>query len=137
MGEKRLIDAKSIVSVAEHAYGQWNLAMAAADGKREISLVFKMQELCKAVKAVAENAPTVDAVEVVRCRDCKHWLKDVAGCTDFVGRCEWANYMVGSVGYCVYGERKDGDGYGNYLVHPGADIRGDPDGGGIVHHCQR
>lgn len=38
--------------------------MAAADGKREISLVFKMQELCKAVKAVAENAPTVDAVEL-------------------------------------------------------------------------
>ena len=58
------------------------------------------------------EAPTVDAVEVVRCRDCKHWLKDVAGCTDFFGRCEWANYMVGAVGYCVYGERKDGDGNG-------------------------
>ena len=48
-------------------------------------------------------------MEVERCKDCKHWLKDVAGCTDFVGRCELANYMVGAVGYCVYGERKDGD----------------------------
>ena len=53
--------------------------------------------------------PTVDAVEVVRCLDCRHWLQDVAVCTDFVGRCELANYMVGAVGYCVYGERKDGD----------------------------
>ncbi|MBR5261843.1 MAG: hypothetical protein IKV47_06710 [Oscillospiraceae bacterium] len=53
------------------------------------------------------NAPAVDAVEVVRCKDCKHWLKDFAGCTDAVGRCEWANYMVGANGYCVYGERKD------------------------------
>lgn len=58
---------------------------------------------------ILEAAPAVDAVEVVRCKDCKHWLKDVAGCTDFVGRCELANYMVGAVGYCVYGERKDGD----------------------------
>lgn len=49
-----------------------------------------------------------DAIdELVKCKDCKHWLKDVPGCTDFVGRCEWASYMVGAAGYCVYGERKD------------------------------
>ena len=58
------------------------------------------------------DEPTVDAVEVVRCRDCKHWLKDVAGCSDFVGRCEFASYMVGATGYCSYGERKDGNGNG-------------------------
>lgn len=49
-------------------------------------------------------------VPVVRCRDCKHWLKDVPGCTDFVGRCELANYMVGATGYCVYGDRRADDG---------------------------
>ena len=48
-------------------------------------------------------------VPVVRCRDCKHWLKDVPGCTDFVGRCELANYMVGATGYCVYGDRRADD----------------------------
>ena len=52
------------------------------------------------------NAPTVDAVEVVRCKDCKHWLKDVPGCTDAIGRCRFGNYMVGAAGYCVYGERR-------------------------------
>ena len=45
----------------------------------------------------------------VRCKGCKRWAKDVAGCTDFVGRCEWAGYMIGATGYCVYGERKDNE----------------------------
>ena len=54
------------------------------------------------------DASVVDAVPVVRCRECKHWLKDFAGCSDIVGRCEWANYAVGANGYCVYGERKEG-----------------------------
>lgn len=114
--EKRLIDANSIVPVAEHAYDQWNLAMAAADGKREISLVFKRQELCKAVKAVAENAPTVDAVEVVRCRDCKHWKPSgsKAGNSfsdmEYIGGCEFTNYCRRESDFCSYGERKDGDG---------------------------
>lgn len=56
--------------------------------------------------AQAKKAPAVDAVEVVRCKDCKHWKKDVPGCTDFVGRCGLANYMIGATGYCVYAERK-------------------------------
>ena len=58
---------------------------------------------------VIRSMPSVDAVKIVRCKDCKHWLKDVPGCTDFVGRCELANYMIGAVGYCVYGERKIGN----------------------------
>ena len=66
--EKRLIYADDIVKVAEHAYHEWNLAMAAADGQRQINYVYKMKELCKAVKAVADAAPTVDAVEVVHGR---------------------------------------------------------------------
>lgn len=45
----------------------------------------------------------------VRCKDCKHWLHDFPGCTDAIGRCEWANYMVGCNGYCVYGERRTDD----------------------------
>lgn len=67
----RLIDADEIVKVAEHAFREWNLAMAAAEGKRQINRVYKMQELCKAVKAVADSAPTIDAAPVVRGR----WIK--------------------------------------------------------------
>ena len=42
----------------------------------------------------------------IRCKDCNHWLKDVPGCTDAIGRCRFGNYMVGAAGYCVYGERR-------------------------------
>ena len=45
-------------------------------------------------------------VEVVRCKDCKHWLKDVVGCTEFVGYCERANWTVGATGFCVYWSRR-------------------------------
>lgn len=55
---------------------------------------------------LVKEAPAVDAVEVVQCKDCNHWKKDVPGCTDFVGRCGLANYMIGATGYCVYAERK-------------------------------
>lgn len=59
------------------------------------------------IKIINQFPTAVDAVPVVRCRDCKHWLKDFAGCSDIVGRCEWANYAVGANGYCLYGERKE------------------------------
>ena len=67
--------------------------------------LFKADDIFTAL----ENAPAVDAVIPVLCTDCKHWLKDVPGCTDFVGRCELANYMVGATGYCVYGDRRADD----------------------------
>lgn len=43
---------------------------------------------------------------VVRCKDCKHWGTGYGGETDNIKVCEYANYMVGRNGYCVYGERK-------------------------------
>lgn len=60
--------------------------------------------------AIEENA--VDAVKVVRCKDCMHWKHfDHLGCTDFAKVCMRGNYMIGENGYCHYGERKD-DGNG-------------------------
>lgn len=56
---------------------------------------------------IAETAPAVDAVEVVRCRDCKHWGTGYGGETEYGKVCEFANYMVGANGYCLYGERKE------------------------------
>lgn len=66
----RLIDADKIVEVAEHAYGEWNKAMAAAE-KRQINRCFKMQELCKAVKGVADDCPTIDPESL---RPTAHWI---------------------------------------------------------------
>lgn len=55
---------------------------------------------------IIRNAPAVDAVPVVRCKDCAHWKPcEVKG---FEGKkyCEWAGWLVGENAYCVYGEVK-------------------------------
>lgn len=57
---KRYIDVDAAVSNAEACYGEWNLAMAAAEGNRQINIVYKKQELFKAVKKVVENCVTID-----------------------------------------------------------------------------
>lgn len=53
------------IETAVNAFNAWNLAMAAADGTREINLVFRRKELCKAVELVFRGAPAADVVEVV------------------------------------------------------------------------
>ena len=38
-----IIERQAAIKAAEHAYNEWNLAMAAADGQRQINRVFKMR----------------------------------------------------------------------------------------------
>jgi hypothetical protein len=55
-----------------------------------------------------ESQPLVDAVEVVRCKDCKHRTLDFFG-----GDCcklHKGLAMVTDESFCSYGERKDNDG---------------------------
>ena len=82
-------------------------ALGIGNAKREVFENPAYADGWNSVIEILMNAPKVDAVPVVHCKDCKHWVKDVAGCTETIGRCELVDYMVGSVGYCVYGERKD------------------------------
>ena len=53
-----------------------------------------------------DNAPTVDAVPVVRCKDCKHSWEDLGGltCSHGVG----VDCVVLGDFYCANGERKKG-----------------------------
>lgn len=79
---KRLIDANALIKEAntEGAYGY-------VDAKQ------------------IADAPTVDAVEVVRCRECKHHNKP----TCHISRSfNWTD----DNDFCSYGERKGGDGNG-------------------------
>lgn len=58
-----------------------------------------------------ENFPTVDAVEVVRCKDCKHYDNSEGICwchlnsKFYPGGFDWHSFPKD--GYCSYGERKD------------------------------
>lgn len=56
--------------------------------------------------------PIVDAVKVVRCKDCKyaHKITDVNGVTVLL--CNYKNahgMLVENHGYCKWGKRKDGE----------------------------
>ncbi|MDR3766378.1 MAG: hypothetical protein Q3Y08_04995 [Butyricicoccus sp.] len=62
------ISKETAINVAKHAWNEWNLAMAAADGKREVNLVYKRQELCKAVESVFLSVPVADVAPVVHTR---------------------------------------------------------------------
>lgn len=60
-----------------------------------------------AVRQIIEEAPTVDAVPVVRCKDCKHYYEGDPEHPD----CGWCRRLIcGTVApdfYCADGERKD------------------------------
>lgn len=64
-----------------------------------------------ALQDAYDNAPAVDAVEVVRCRDCKHWVRDGNESYGYAMFCK-ANCSLGGQGikkpddFCSYGERK-------------------------------
>ena len=70
-----------------------------------------------------KTAPTVDAVPVVRCRECKHFRHYgktslfINGKNIKAGWCQRRirydeEYRMTADDFCSYGERKDGDGNG-------------------------
>lgn len=93
----RLIDANYIVEVAERAYDAWNLAMATQGTNRGINKVLKRQELCKAVKAVAEDAPTIDPETLPIVQELREQLSKVTSERDSL-----LKEMVGECGLCKY-----------------------------------
>lgn len=58
----------------------------------------------KLFENVMDRQKKVDVAEVVRCKDCKHW-KQAEKPWDKGHYCEWAGWMIGAMGFCVYGER--------------------------------
>lgn len=66
----------------------------------------KADAICKDMQDVVD-IHTIDAVPVVRCRECKHWTVDGAG-----NRwCHmWETHQTHEDVFCCFGERKDGEG---------------------------
>ena len=96
MEEKRLIDADKIYDAIERRY-QVSSGIEHRCERDFLDLI------CA--------SDTVDAVEVVRCRDCKHWDSETWFCDNHstFGHhgLEWN--MFSEDDFCSYGERKDGD----------------------------
>ena len=54
---------------------------------------------------VIETTPTVDAVEVVRCKDCKYWQDNNGGYPN--EDCRWGHEETPDADdYCSFGERR-------------------------------
>ncbi len=59
------------------------------------------------ILAEVEFAPTVDAVEVVRCKDCKQWCRNSGFADSPNGHCFYHDIDTNGCDFCSYGERKD------------------------------
>ena len=60
-----------------------------------------------AASRMIDKMPAVDALEVVRCRDCKWWTGEMM--YYFPGYCLNINKCMGENGYCSSGCKKDED----------------------------
>ena len=84
------------------------------DKSNELTQVSAIREYIKRQKAFLDKFPTIDAVPVVRCRECKHWKPSgsKAGNSfsdmEYIGGCEFTNYCRRESDFCSYGE-KEGD----------------------------
>lgn len=60
------------------------------------------------VAEAVENAPTIDAVPVVRCRECKYFLPEWPGDASSAYQCHKGLGWPEPDGYCYKGKQKDG-----------------------------
>ena len=95
--EKRLIDANALISYMD-----------------ECSKESRFRVYYGYAKSFIDDAPTIDAVPVVRCRECVHWKPtgSKAGNSfsdmEYIGGCEFTKYCRRESDFCSYGERKEG-----------------------------
>ena len=54
------------------------------------------------------DIPTIDAVPMVRCKDCKHYGNEYGH--PYGGECAWHGSLVDPDDFCSYGERRTDDG---------------------------
>jgi hypothetical protein len=101
--EKRLIDANEL---------EQRLVSASEYRKKNMNC-FGALVIDEIIAVELANAPTVDAVEVVRCKDCM-WFDTDDELADVFHKerhcfCTDVNTYVSENGFCSCGERKDND----------------------------
>ena len=102
----RLIDADELI---EHMFLGTEYDSTVADGME------KTEAMCKAFKcgwndalaSVMDYAPTVDAVEVVRCKDCEYWGTKVVYANGERADCLNFNFVTPCEFFCKWGERRE------------------------------
>lgn len=109
----RLIDGDALIDdLMERYCKECNKRKGIKNGKYRI--IYEIGEVpCRAcevddVKAELEEAPTIDAEEVVRCKDCIH-AKEITqyGCSECVRHCEKLKIVTSPEWFCAEGRKKD------------------------------
>ena len=97
--EKRMIDANELLEAIERIFL----------GHYAMSYKQSVHDFYNAVMIRIKRCPTVDAVEVVRCEDCKNWNRETVSC-------EMNSYLAVrerpcwyEEDFCSYGERRTDD----------------------------
>lgn len=92
----RLIDADGLLPMMKYATTDSEIG------------VFPVKIGFNEITKVIDDAPTVDAVPVIRCKDCKHYKWADNRAFGFpVKRCEWTGFEdVDDDDYCSMAERK-------------------------------
>ena len=101
----RLIDADALIDVlTQRCCKNCDKRMGTKNGKRR--MIYEIGEApCRAcdvddLKMELDEAPTIDALEVVRCKDCKHFDGSYPMCCRFEETFE-------PDGYCSFGEKRE------------------------------
>ena len=95
----RYIDADAL----EKAINEW---MPKNQEELMASSIPLIENLAVSLLMTTEEQPTVDAVPVIRCKDCKHWYEkyrhgvDMSACKRTIG-------YFGANDYCSRAERKE------------------------------
>jgi|GEM_PF-1028432 len=99
--EKRLIDANAL---AEHIKDlpTWWADDGDVYGVRYPDGMFECEDVISSI----EDAPTVDAVEVVRCQECERLLRDLSAKEYHTCMRRRFPQRVNLDDFCSYGERK-------------------------------
>ena len=107
--EKRLkiIDYDEVRNLFDEEYKK--TAQLIRDGETHLD---NLAEGFTEADRVIWKLPTVDAVEVVRCKDCKHYEQEYSDdyfrCQVFQG-CYEKGFPTEKDDFCSYGERRDND----------------------------
>lgn len=83
----RLIDADYLIDDIEHCLWDWE----SVDG---ITASTVLKQTITDIK----NQPTIDAVQVVRCKDCKYYKENTLACS---------RYGLEDDDYCSWAERRE------------------------------
>jgi len=92
----RLIDADALPSVKFHALPYTHITPS------DVNAESYKRGWNDAIDAIVDCAPTIDAVPVVRCRECSVPHNRWTGCPKLGGLIPPDDF------YCAFGERKDG-----------------------------